>query len=196
MKEQVKYCECMEQILHRVGLVINYIDKGETLGNQAFDYELIALNFRKILELIAFSSLVAHQEAYKESYKNAQKDWSAEKILSKIEDLNPDFYPQPRKRIIQSDGTNHLDFVERDFLTRKEFKRLYKKCGEVLHVKNILLNDQSYDFLLSPKEWLEKITALLDNHIVNILGTDEFWFVEMRGADGRVHVYSLGKLCP
>ena len=69
-----KYCECMEEIKQRITIVESFIG-GVTLGQNTYDYEVVSLNLRKILELIAFSSLVANKEAYSKAHKEYLHHW-------------------------------------------------------------------------------------------------------------------------
>ncbi len=83
--------------------------------------EAEALQLRKLLELIAFSSLVSYQEAYSSLRNDIVKDWHAARILHKIESINPEFYPVP----IDSFNRHGWHRVQGGYLTRKQFERLY-----------------------------------------------------------------------
>lgn len=196
-KSNVVYAKCMDQIVDRVGLLIEILDNGKTTGNESFDYEIAALNFRKILELIAYASLAGHHEAYLDEHKNASQHYRAKAILDTIEKINPAFYPVP-VTLNQGKGTkekpHHMEHIKEGFLTREEFIQLYDKCSEIVHVKNILLDDPSVDFLHPPKTWLKKITNLLDRHTVQLVDSNESWFVTMKGPNQKAHVYSLGRV--
>ncbi len=186
------YIECMKQIHHRVGLVIKFIDNGETLGNDFFDFELVSLNFRKILELIAYSSLSANRTLYQQAYGNVSKaGWNADGLLKEMEKINQDFYPKPTTHPENYGDKEHgIVLIKNGYLTREEFKKLYSLCGDVLHVKNVFKAEQNIDFSKTLKEWLKQICVLLDCHIVSF-PSKKAWLVQMKGVDGEPVVYEL-----
>ena len=55
--------------------------------------ESICLQLRKVLEHIAFSSLILHKKEYEEVRNDIKRDWHATRILKKVKSLNPNFYP-------------------------------------------------------------------------------------------------------
>lgn len=92
----------MEELLPRFRLARAVFNKELTLGQINLDVELVFLQFRKILEQIAFASLVANKDAYSAARKNFATDWRAPKILKYLEAVNPHFYPEPLKIASQS----------------------------------------------------------------------------------------------
>ncbi len=193
-EEMKRYIECMKQILHRMGVIIEIIDNGKTLGNDFFDFEVTALHFRKILELIAFSTLTANRDLYESEIKEARNaGYHADNILKAIERVNPGFYPEPQthpKKI--GDGKFSFESITNGFLTREEFKKLYGLCGNALHVKNIFKDNQEIDFKNTQQEWLKKIGTLLDCHTVKFPNEDR-WLVIMK-ENGEPRIYYLGKV--
>ena len=116
--------------------------------------EFEALQIRKLLELVAYASLVSNREAYEAVRKDIAKDWHAERILKKVKLVNPNFYSVPLDSDRPSIG---------GFLTRKQFSKLYDRCGGILHVKN--------PFSKSKKNYLafeEKVSGYVDR-IENLL---------------------------
>ena len=79
----------MSRVRQRVDLVRRVLGREFELGSEAFDAELVYLQFRKILEEIAFSSLAANKTEYAALRAKFAKHWKAEKILQKLENLNP-----------------------------------------------------------------------------------------------------------
>ena len=53
------------------------------------------LQVRKILELVALSSLVANSKLYTKTYEDFARHYNAELILRDLERINSDFYPRP-----------------------------------------------------------------------------------------------------
>ena len=129
-----------------------------------------ALQLRKLLELIAFATLVSYQDAYRSVRKDIAKDWHAERILRKIEDINPKFYPVPIDGINES-GWNRL---RGGYLTRKQFERLYDKCGAILHANNPFSKETSLlAFHRKVPEYLVRIENLLSEHLMELANSQE-----------------------
>lgn len=148
-----------------------------------------ALQLRKLLELIAFSSLVSYQEAYRSVRSDIGKDWHAARILRKIESINPEFYPVP------IDGFNRQDWnrVRSGYLTRKQFERLYDKCGAMLHSQNPFSKGKSsLAFHQKVPEYLGRIETLLSEHLVELAESRELIYVIAPMAEGApIHVRHL-----
>lgn len=148
-----------------------------------------ALQLRKLLELIAFSSLVSYQEAYRSVRSDIGKDWHAARILRKIESINPEFYPVP------IDGFNRQDWnrVRSGYLTRKQFERLYDKCGAMLHSQNPFSKGKSsLAFHQKVPEYLGRIETLLSEHLVELAESRELIHVIAPMAEGApIHVRHL-----
>ena len=93
MDDTAIYVTCMEKIRERIN-IIQTIQRGNiTTGIDFLNTELTFVQFRKVLELIAFASLTANREKYAQAYADFERDGRAKRILEKIEKLNPDFYP-------------------------------------------------------------------------------------------------------
>ena len=63
------YCQHMEQIKLRVNNAAKVVNKSIVFENDLLAYEYASVQLRKILELIAFSSLVANRGIYSEAHK-------------------------------------------------------------------------------------------------------------------------------
>ena len=118
------------------------------------------MQIRKILELIAFSSLVSNIELYSKEYDKFAKFWNAELMLKDMRKINVNFYPKP---LIQKESEREgikndlLDFEEDKYLNTNEFVRVYKKCGAIMHADYPYGAKIDYDYYREniPK-WLEK----------------------------------------
>src|SRR6516162_6253486 len=87
----------MEAVKQRLAQVEAIGTRHVTTGEIVFDIELAFLHVRKILELIAFGSLIANRDKYSAVHENFANHWKAKDMLSAIEKLNADFYPVPVK---------------------------------------------------------------------------------------------------
>lgn len=182
------YVNSMSRIHQRVGLVQKVLGRECGLGSETFDAELVYLQFRKILEEIAFSSLAANKTEYAALHANFTKHWKAEKILQELEKLNPNFYPQPLESPTSSPGFHHFDLLSSDFLTREEFAALYDISSQVLHTRNPYSQD---DLVIQARysgdQWVLRIQRLLSWHSVQLL-SGEILVVNIPPS-GEVHVY-------
>lgn len=184
-----KYCACMAEIKQRIVLIESFVG-GVTLGQESYDYELVSLNLRKILELIAFSSLVANKEIYSKVHKEYLHHWRTGKLIENIEKLNPDFYPKPLQlpSPIGQGPTNFLD-SNKPYLKRDEFSRLLNLCSDVLHVWNPYSSrERKIDFELPVLEWIRKIQYLLDIHCVRLVGSAVILII-MHSENGEVRAH-------
>ena len=189
-EDRIKYCECIEEIKRRVGLIRSFVN-GATLGREEYDYELVSLNLRKILELIAFASLVANKEIYSAAHEKYLHEWSTGRLLENIEKLNPDFYPKPLKPPeVRDNGVKHFPDSDKPFLNKADFTKLLNLCSDVLHVWNPYTpRERKVNFELHVLEWVDKIQWLLDIHCIRLAGNKDVMVVVMHEHDGKVHAY-------
>lgn len=166
-------------------------------GGQALPYnptttESICLQIRKILELIAFSSLIANQEAYASIHKHFAKHWNAKFLLADLERVNPHFFPKPVVETRQGEITHCQDLTD-GFLTKADFLHVYEKCGGMLHARNPYDSRNGYHYAdKSISGWMEKIVNLLRIHKIQILGQEGLWLIHMHEkANDQVYVYQL-----
>ena len=180
------YCRMMDEAKQRLGL-IRQLDLGEfTTTRTEFDVELACLNLRRVLELVAFSSLAANREAYSRHHNDFHTHWKAERILKKLESIHPGFFPVP-----MSEPGTHMAAVERPCLTRSDFATLYDITSEVLHAWNPFRAPmQHVELIRPPKEWAKMIWDLLSVHMLTIADSEKRFIVQMHNPDdGQVHVY-------
>ncbi len=123
IEDMDKYCRCMDEVKRRITAITNILDKSHTTLYQATNIEFICLQFRKILELIALGSMVANKDEYARQHEKFAKHWHATRILEDIEEINPKFYPVPKKQVIDPDTgkvSMLVDIPDR-YLTRDDF---------------------------------------------------------------------------
>ncbi|WP_221076112.1 hypothetical protein [Agarivorans aestuarii] len=156
-----KYLKLMYEATLRLETLRDFLSGIHSATYNVTTIESEALQVRKLLELIAYASLVSNREAYETVKKDLAKDWHAERILRKVESVNPSFYPVP----LNSSGT-----VKGGFLTRKQFSKLYDKCGGILHAKNPFSKSQRNYLSFEAKipEYVDRIENLLKHHKVTL----------------------------
>ncbi len=102
------YCDCMAEVRNRIGVVQAVLAKRTTTSVEAYDIELVFLQLRKTLELIAFGSLSANKAAYSAAHKNFSDHWRAKTMLDELGKVNPDFYSMPLDAPLEtSEGVKH-----------------------------------------------------------------------------------------
>jgi hypothetical protein len=122
-----------------------------------------------LCELIALGCLIAHGDIADTHTVTLQKEWSANKIIRKLETLHSNFYPHPIRLTAVSGGSN-MDRLESGFLTKGELLELYnKKCGDELHrgsLKDLLATTQQTQppNFADIADWTNKIITLLSQH--------------------------------
>ncbi len=197
-KERQKYAQVMNEIKKRVKVVHSFLSN-ETNGiYRAPHIEIICLQIRKILELIALASLVVNQKIFLKKIQDLQKMWNAKMILKDIKRLNPDFYPKPIKEVPSSTAgvKSKLLDIQDGFLTEKEFETVYEKCGRILHASNPLGSRIDYSFYeYHIPIWMEKIKILLNSHKIKLLNDNNLYLVHMKEENGdSVQVYIFEKM--
>lgn len=192
-----KYCDCMQEIKYRLTLIRSLLLNQISLGSEGFNVELIFLQLRKILEIIAFSSIVANKDKYEAAYKSFASHWNATYMLKDLERVNPDFYPKPVFiKNVGENGEKNLDFLKQGFITKNEFLKLYEICGRVLHATNpYSTKGTKIDIKYTVNQWLDRIEKLLDFHRAKMIGTTSGWLVVMNyETDGKVHAFPFEAL--
>jgi hypothetical protein len=185
----------MEEIKKRTEVVECFVSGACTARYNVPTGECIALQIRKILELIALASLVANREEYARIHRNFAEHWRAKDILKEIEKVNPEYYPVPTKQIPMgiADGVSRFQLldIESGFLTKDEFMLLYDMCSDLLHAHSPFSAKARHDaevFRRDCVEWMNKIVKLLNHHNMHLAGGRTQIIALMRGSkDGMVH---------
>jgi hypothetical protein len=181
------YCAMMTDAKQRLALVRELGEGTLTTTRTEFDLEIACLSLRRVLELIAFASLAANKDAYSRHHDDFGHHWKAERILNRLELINPEFFPVPVKGI----GTSHIAPDEAIGLTRAEFSRLYDLTSDVLHTWNPYKPGPRLIDLIRPvSEWAQLIWQLLSVHMLRVAESETRLIVQMHHPeDGQVHVY-------
>lgn len=192
----VLYTDCMEEVKLRIETIWMLLRKEKTTGRLYTDVEFLFLQFRKVLELIALSSLVANKNEYEKQQKHFYQDWHAEKILNKLEIINPSFYPIPSKQIIEG-KIKKMETINEGYLDKKEFIKLYDKCSDWAHAENPFkkkkkIPDDIYEKL---DDFRNKIMTLLNHHTIHFVNNPDMRCCLMNSKDdSRVHVFEFSRI--
>lgn len=165
---RIKYLKLMWEAEKRLEVLKGYVNCDiHSLYLQA-TIESEALQLRKLLELIAYSSLISHKFEYESVRDDISKDWHAKRILKKVEQLNPNFYPIP----VNGVKNGKWNKLRGGYLTKKQFETLYDYCGSILHSKNPFskVSKKVMSFHSKVPEFVTKIENLLYEHTVKLAG--------------------------
>ena len=187
-----KYAEAMGEINVRINSIKSLYDHVGILPNvpEPIIVESAALQIRKVLELVAFASLVTHEQIYSETFKNIDKKWHAIDIIRNMEKINPNFYPVS---LFYEETSQTLIERTNNYLTKNKFKEVYGRCGNILHRLNPLkglVGDNYYqghaDFIY---ESSESIRNLLEIHAIQLINDDIVWVIYMNSNADSVPSY-------
>ena len=184
------YLDQMELIKKRIEVVQFLESNPELCLYPGAAIESVYLQFRKILELIAMGSLIVNKEVYLQEYNNLRKDWNANRMFKRLERINPEFYPSP---IIHTDV--EIFDKKSGFLTKDDFLRLYKECGEIMHTENPFGKKIDYDkYRQQIAKWKGLIMGLLNTHKIKLIDDSNMYIIHMRSAfDNNVRGYTFEK---
>jgi hypothetical protein len=191
----MKYCDLMEEIKLRMNVIDFFVlGQGHALY-QPPTLESACLQLRKILELVAFGSLVANKDAYTLVYSKASKKWDAADLLKELEQVNPDFYPVP---IVENPSKTPGIVMEHkkregDFLTKSDFAEVYGRCGVMAHAANPFGKGIDYPYYQQQLPvWRTKVLRLLNSHEIRLVNTPGLYVIHMReDQDDKVHWYKF-----
>ena len=177
------YLDNMNEIKQRFVIIANIWNRDLVKPKSIFEIESIALQIRKILELIALGNLVLNKDKYCAIHKKFSAQWNAKYILQDIERINPSFYPKPVDEIPKQEKNGgvvrDLQDKKSGFLTKDEFIELYDMLGGILHAKNPFAGkDNVREFEKNIIEVLNKIQCLLQVHVIKIY-EDELYIIHM-----------------
>jgi hypothetical protein len=181
------YANLLGEINLRVD-AINHCTTGLSGLAPPFVKDFCYLQIRMICELVAFGCLVAHGDIKETSSEKVQRAWSAEKIVSTLENLHPHFYPQPVTQTKTAEGF-HLQRKPSP-LSKDEFLKLYYKCGEMVHRGSLrkLLKGQfpiqiNFPEITAPAQ---KLIDLLSHHILVMQSGEQMFIAMLKNSDNNM----------
>lgn len=190
------YVHLMNEIKKRSNSVLTMLQKKYSTAYPVTNIEFMCLQIRKMLELISLGSLVINKSDFEEQKIKYEKFWHAERILSDIERLNPDFYPKPIYEKPSSVLGIKNDFIELEdgYLKRDEFAKIYEKCGKIMHADNPFGSKVDIKYYESQiMNWLDLIVRLLNTHVIRLKDNNNFYLIHMKeDRDDLVHGYNFG----
>jgi hypothetical protein len=178
-----RYADAMKEIKLRISVILSYNSGERNSKYKAATVETLGLQFRKVFELIAFSSLAANQELYSTVHSDFAKHWEAAKLIKNLRRINPDFYPKPvvEKKTSQPGVLHQLVDRGPDYLTQEDLIEAHGRCGALMHASNPFA--QAIDYTLYERlfpNWLTRIINLLNNHRIHLPGDTGAYHVHMQ----------------
>jgi hypothetical protein len=184
----------MEELRRRIQLVKSIGAKSFTTGREEFDQDIVFLQLRKVLELIAFASLIANKEKYEAEYKRFATQWRAQRLLEDLEKIHPNFYPMPiaPPEKLES-GVKHVTYIADGFMTKDEFPLLYDSCAVMLHSRNpYSTDDPIIRMRYSVKDWVARIQKLLGLHMMHLFNGEKL--IVSVPAEGPVQAWAASPI--
>lgn len=164
------YGKHMVELKRRMKAIHGILTRSKTTGYLATDYESMALNFRKIAELIVFASLVGHEREYAALYPKYQKEWRIKDIMQKLKAINPRYYLHPTIKLPGQDiyGAYTWEDVPQDqWLSEDELVAMYDACSSLIHAQQASAPDRDLsEYAEKFRNWYSKIVILTRHHSV------------------------------
>ena len=180
----------MEAVKARIALLDNLAKGSVSLGDARHNWELVALQLRMTLELIAFSSLCVTRDAYATAHSNFREHWNAKRLLGEIGKIHPGFYPKPVRFTGAEQGEVRFSELPDGFLTKDEFVRLYDACSKTIHTANPFGELRPIDFERSLPEWFaeDPNSSRRARLYVRMVSTKSGWLKCLRGRTERCNL--------
>jgi len=192
-----KYASLMKEIKLRIN-VVDHLSFGS--GNALFvptTVECIYLQLRKVLELVAFGSLIANKNLYSQVHGDFAKHWNARLLVRDLHRVNPNYYPRAIHEVVHEDPAKGTNFVDRqDSLSELEFVQLYERCGRFLHADNPFGSKADWEqYRKEIVQWRQKLLNLLSSHTIRLVDEARFYLVHMKETgDEEVHWYEFQRV--
>jgi hypothetical protein len=196
--DYANYIKCMEEIKRRQFAIDEILAGSKSTSFKYTNVEFIALQFRKIFELIILATIASNHHFFEGLVRKIAKEWEIKKIISTVRSKNPSFYPDPVDRA-PTDKPGIKDEIIRvtsGFLTLDELILAHGRIGNLMHANNPYREEGLLDEIEKQfPTWRLKLIRLLNNHLIRFPGNDAFLYVGMQSVEtGGVHTSLFEKL--
>ena len=168
-----KYSYCLFEMRKRIEVVLGIVDHKYTTGILITDVELVSIQFRKIIELIALSSLVANIDEYSKQRVRFKEDWNARLIMQDLERINPQYFPTMCKmKQTMENGKKVFEFqhVDNGLIKKEQAISIYEKCSSLLHANNPFKDEKDYKaYNTLFNKWIHQIYNHMKYHLIFII---------------------------
>jgi len=185
---QDKYRSLLIEIKRRTQVVDAFIFQQAHAVYLPTTIESACLQIRKILELIAFGSLVANLDEFSKQYEKFSKYWNASLMLKDMERVNHEFYPRPiiQRKSKEAGISINWDARPDDYLSKEKFLKVYEKCGAILHADNPFGSKIDYDYYQTTMPiWRNEIVNLLNAHTIKLSGDRNLYLFQMGSGENN-----------
>lgn len=188
------YKDCMVEIKGRISEIDMFLSewRHESIANE-FSCEAVALQLRKVYELVAFAAMSADIEKYKAVKPSFREDWNFAEITKRIQRFNSNFLPKPVLRRPSSDPRVnwHLEDHPHALLNREELCFRHGQLNVLLHARNPFSEKLDVvSWLRKLDTWTREIASLLSQHRY-VVGEDQSGFlVELNGPNEAVTAFA------
>ena len=151
-------------------------------------HECFQLQLRMIYETIALSCLIAHRDLTVKRSGRLDREYSAKRLLNRLEKLHPDFFPWPvaafadeqGKRVdVTSSSVAKSAPAPRTPINKKRLIYLIGRCGDNLHagtLKRMYSSSTPTVDFRDVQGQLDDVKMLLANHKIVLADRDwELW---------------------
>ncbi|MEH2482131.1 hypothetical protein V1282_005488 [Nitrobacteraceae bacterium AZCC 2146] len=161
--DYVKYANCMEEIKRRQLAIDDILCAAKTTTFKYTNVEFVALQFRKIFELVILSTVASHHHFFDGVVRKIGKEWEIRKVVAIVEKKNPSFYPKPITRVpsVAPGVKDDLVPVEDGYLTLADLIEAHGRIGILMHAhspyrEGLLLDEIEKQFPI----WRERLALL------------------------------------
>ena len=172
-----KYASCMQEIKNRTEAITSIYKKRCSTLYSITNTEFVALQFRKIFELIALANLVANKDEYEKVRACFQTDWNGKGIIKTLRKINPNYFPEGVIRKDSKDPKCKCEWQAKKegVLTEVLYENAYDRTSCILHAKNPFNTDnESIDTLNRELLcYINLIVNLLNEHTVTLCNDDK-----------------------
>ena len=194
-----KYRQNLFDIKKRVEVISEHLQGIRNTKYLITEVEFLCLQFRKVLELIALSSLIANKDEYSKVHEKFAKHYNARLIFQDLERINPEFYPIPSEqklKMVDGKKVYDLEIINENYLTKEDFLLVYEKCGGLLHAENPYGHKRDLKAIkLEFPVWKDKIIVLLNHHSITLVDNETLIIGLMEGkGDGLPYAFEFKKL--
>ena len=195
-KDEIIYVNYMTEVKNRIDFL------------QRFDFsvfpkqvavELIALQLRKLAEMLIFASLVVNRQQYAEMHSDFKKHWRIKEIIKRIKQINQNYLPTPIKQI-EKDGKPFWEYpTGPQFFTESDLVEIYEESSGIIHSYRPF-SESTADvdaFLEKVNGRLAKMVLTLNHHKIHPPSGDDYFVIHMleEGHEGPV-IYGFRNLGP
>lgn len=177
-EQELRYVNYMTEIKLRIDFLQS--QQLSTFPKQV-GAELIAVQLRKIVEMILFSSLLVNRSEYEAAHKDAAKHWRIKEIIANIKRLNPNYLPIPITEFIR-DGQKYWDYpMGEQFFSEDDLVAMYQDSSQIIH-SYMPFVERSADidvFLSKVNARIAKIIRTLNGHKILPPSGDDFFVLHM-----------------